>query len=244
METLGEQLAEVYETVSLGLTAEVLSHEIQQIADGLAETRRLKEHLAKQKTRDATVGLFAEHVGSSVAALRKQLGHLTPSLRYARHKREQIEFQEFVRSLLEFHKDRFQAEKITTKLVVPKTSKFTVFMNGGKLIQIFDNLLLNSEYWLKEQLRTKRLKEGLITVELAKPFVRIWDNGRGIDPSIEGSLFQPFITTKKKDKGRGLGLFIVRELLDSDGCNISIMPTRNEQGRLFIFQLDFFGVQV
>ena len=197
METLSEQLAEVYETVSLGLTAEVLSHEIQQIADGLAErTKKVKDHLSKQKPKDATVALFAEHVGSSVAALRKQLGHLTPSLRYARHERERIRIKEIAKTILDFHDGRFQAEKIKSQLLAPDGSDFTISMNRGKLIQIFDNLLLNSEYWLREDLRTKRSEGGQITIEISKPLVRIWDNGRGIDPAVEASLFQPFITAK------------------------------------------------
>ncbi|MEW4569288.1 sensor histidine kinase [Tautonia sp. JC769] len=245
METLSEQLAEVYETVSLGLTAEVLSHEIQQVADGLAaRTKRIKDHLGRQKQRDATIQLYAEHVSSSVAALRKQLGHLTPSLRYARHKREQIDVQEFAQSLLEFHEDRLIAATLKTELIASKQSNFIIFMNRGKLTQVVDNLILNSEYWLREELRTGRSKAGCIFVEVSKPYIRIWDNGRGIDPAVEDTLFQPFVTTKKKDKGRGLGLFIVRQLLDSDGCTITILPTRNEQDRLFKFQIDFSGSQV
>ena len=57
-------------------------------------------------------------------------------------------------------------------------------MNKGKLVQIIDNLFLNSEYWLREEIRLKRIKTGTILVEISKPLVRISDNGPGIDPSL------------------------------------------------------------
>jgi C4-dicarboxylate-specific signal transduction histidine kinase len=242
LDALKEQLAQVYEIVSLGLTAEALSHEIHNISDGLAErTQKVKKHLAAKKITDSLVVSFVEHVATSVAALRKQLAHLTPSLRYVRHKREPILMSEFVKEAVEYHLGRLEGESIEFDVGLGRSGDFTVFMNKGKLTQVFDNLCLNSEYWIREEMRLRRLERGVITVRVAKPFLRIHDNGRGIDPSVEASLFQPFVTAKGRGKGRGLGLFIVRQLLDSDGCSISVLPTRNEHQRLYVFQIDFTG---
>ena len=38
----------------------------------------------------------------------------------------------------------------------------------------------------------------------------VWDNGKGIDPAVENTLFEPFVT--EKETGRGLGLYITQEL--------------------------------
>jgi C4-dicarboxylate-specific signal transduction histidine kinase len=242
LESLKEQLAQVYEIVSLGLTAEALSHEIHNISDGLAErTQKLKKHLAAKMITDPTIVAFVEHVATSVAALRKQLAHLTPSLRYVRHKREPILMSEFAKETADYHHSRLQGANIEFDVTLGRTGDFTVSMNKGKLTQVFDNLCLNSEYWIREEMRLKRLERGVISVKVAKPFMRIHDNGRGVDPSVEASLFQPFVTAKGRGKGRGLGLFIVRQLLDSDGCTISVLPTRNAHDRLYIFQIDFTG---
>jgi C4-dicarboxylate-specific signal transduction histidine kinase len=62
-----------------------------------------------------------------------------------------------------------------------------------------------------------------------------------VDPTIETALFQPFVTTKGKGKGRGLGLFVVQQLLDAEGCAISLLQKRNDKGRRYIFELDFSG---
>jgi signal transduction histidine kinase len=114
-------------------------------------------------------------------------------------------------------------------------------MNRGKLTQIIDNFVLNSEYWLREDISQGRMDRGFITIEVSRPFVRIYDSGRGIDTNIEHALFEPFVSAKGKGRGRGLGLFIVKQLVDSEGCSVGILPERNSHRRLFKFQIDFRG---
>ena len=97
-------------------------------------------------------------------------------------------------------------------------------MNRGKLTQVFDNLVLNAEYWLKEAIRAEHVSGGKITVEVDAPFVRVSDNGRGVDETVEKSLFEPFVTMKRSAEGRGLGLFVCRQLLDSESCDLVLLP--------------------
>lgn len=242
IELLEDQLAQVYEAVSLGLTAEALSHEIRNIADQLAyRNRQAMQRLRSSNIKDAGLVSYIEYVNSSVSALRKQLAHLAPSLRYVREKRERIFLPSFFNETLDYYKARFRNRGIEVEIKDESSREFVLSMNRGKLVQIVDNLFLNSEYWLREDLKAGRVQQGLITVELAKPFVRISDNGRGIDPAVEGSLFEAFVTTKGRGRGRGLGLFIVQQLLDSESCSISLLPERNEYGFLHVFEIDFSG---
>lgn len=48
------------------------------------------------------------------------------------------------------------------------------------------------------------------------------DTGHGIDHAAMDRIFDPYYTTKKKGKGNGLGLFIVREIVNSYGGNIIV----------------------
>jgi signal transduction histidine kinase len=118
---------------------------------------------------------------------------------------------------------------------------FTILMNKGKLTQVVDNLLLNSEYWLQEDLRKAAIQEARIYVKIQEPFVEVYDTGRGVSPSVEHQLFQPFVTTKPKGTGRGLGLFINRQLLEASNCQILLLPNRNQFKRRYIFRIDFTG---
>jgi len=241
-ESLQEEVGEFVETTSLGLTAEALSHEIRQIAEQLSlRTKKISDHLRSTSTQDAPLITYVEFVNSSVNALLKQMGHLAPSLKYIREKREEIPVTDFFRETIDYYDERFERSKIKLDLRIVNGKNFNLFMNKGKLVQIIDNLFLNSEYWVREYIRLKKISSGSISVEILKPFVRISDNGPGVDPAVETRLFDPFVTTKGRGKGRGLGLFIVKQLLDSEGASISLLPQRNSYGRPFIFELDFTG---
>ena len=240
IETLREQLSQTHEVISLGITAEALSHEIKHIADRLVtRNQEVAQYLKRKDFRDARLTSFVEYVNTTVGSLRKQLSHLAPSLRYVREKRELVDLDRFLDETQEYYGARFGPHHLA--ITTTRKRPFTIYISKGKLVQVMDNLILNAEYWLREAQRQNALKEGMITIELAKPFLRVSDNGTGIDPSIESALFQPFVTTKGRGKGRGLGLFIVQQLLDAEGCAINLLNRRNKHDRRYIFEIDFTG---
>jgi K+-sensing histidine kinase KdpD len=49
---------------------------------------------------------------------------------------------------------------------------------------------------------------------------------------------------KARGAGRGLGLYVVQQLLQAEGCDIELAPDRNQRGRLYIFKIDLSGVLV
>lgn len=237
---LRKEIEMFYEGVALGLTAEALSHEIATIADHLSQrASTLTSYIGKQDVRDAKIFTFIEHVRSSVTALRKQLSHLQPSMRYVRDKREIISISSILIETRNFFISRFAAHHIKIEVIV--SNDFKISFNRGKLMQVLDNILLNSEYWLSETRRKCPNHEGVICIEISKPFIYIWDNGPGIASSVEDILFDPFVTTKEKGNGRGLGLFIVQQLLDSERCSVRLLYQRNKVGRRYKFEIELTG---
>lgn len=243
IEGLQEQLSDFSQLAGLGLIAEALSHQLSNILDRLEiETDRVSKHVRGQLTIDSVnaVKLFVEHVRGASKSFKKQLSHLAPSLKYVRETREIIEISELIEETKDYYTDRFGGQiKIAIK---HKGADFKLKMNKGKFIQILDNIILNSEYWLKQ---IKKGRQGFtpeITLEISEPFIKIYDNGTGIDPNVEDRIFQPFVTTKPKKVGRGLGLFIVQQMLESEGCEILLLHKKNEAGRRYIFQLDMTSV--
>ena len=239
-ETLDAQVSALYESISLGLTAEALSHEIHNIADRLARKSTALLRDLDRGARKASIVTYIEHVRSSVAAMRKQLAHLTPSLRYLRERREPINVSSWAKELAEFHNETLVPKGITV-VVRSRSPDFEVNMNKGKLTQIFDNLILNAEYWLKEAIRAGAVENAEITIMVDAPVVTARDNGRGVEERVEDALFEPFVTTKRSGEGRGLGLFVARQLLDSESCGIVLLPDRNDRGRRYVFELDLSG---
>jgi signal transduction histidine kinase len=243
LETLREQMSQMHEIMAVGLTAEALSHQVSTLAMDLAERNdQILRYLRGSGPRDARLISYAEHVKSVVAGLRKELSYLAPSLQYMREKREELSLHSFLNELFKHHLSAFSSERIAMRMSTPSASDFRVRVNRGKLTQVFENLLLNSEYWLKEDLRLRRIPHGQITIETKKPLVLVFDNGRGVDPKLEDIIFEPFVTGKAKGTGRGLGLFIVQQLLSSEGCGISLAEDRNKFDRRFRFELNLGGM--
>ncbi|MDP5228548.1 MULTISPECIES: sensor histidine kinase [Arthrobacter] len=237
-----EQIGDAWESVALGLSAEALSHEVQHISDGLrGRSAQITQYLKSINSEDQRVWTYVEHVRSSASALGKQVARVTPSLRYMRERRTEVAMSDVVQNLLDYYSARWGKNGL--RIEVDLVHDFKIRVNEGKLTQVFDNLVLNSEYWLLQQLAAKRIDQGLISISIDAPFVTVEDNGIGIDESIEELAFDPFITTKPAQNGRGLGLFVVRQLLDSMSSTIVLSPDRNLNGRRFRFRMNFGGNQ-
>lgn len=238
IETMQEQLSDTWEAVSLGITAEALSHEVHLIADRLrSRSQTISKHLANHYPKDVTLGTYVEHVRSSAAALNRQLAHLNPALRYMRERRSTVSLSKMVAETVDHYSGRWSHRRLT--ITGTTIRDFTLSINAGKLSQIFDNLILNSEFWMIEQQRRGKAEHGTLTITVDDPFVTFTDNGPGIDPSVEGLLFEPFVTTKARGTGRGLGLFVVQQLLDTEGAAIELDPKRDPDGRRRTFRITF-----
>jgi signal transduction histidine kinase len=55
-----------------------------------------------------------------------------------------------------------------------------------------------------------------------KSIILITDSGKGIPPEIQSRIFEPFFTTKSLGEGSGLGLYIVKNIIDKHDGTIQI----------------------
>ena len=104
---------------------------------------------------------------------------------------------------------------------------------------IVENIILNSLYWLEYF----NIKNPVIIFELSTNTKRliIYDNGRGIDENISNKIFEPFISNKPDNSGRGMGLYIVSQLLKDFGAIIFLDDSLNEYGNKYKFIIEFLG---
>lgn len=241
IQILEEQLNDFSELASLGLIAEAIGHEFSSIADRLAEKASFfSTKLENKKLTDSDIYILIEYITTTVNGLKIQLKHLDPALKYTREKKSQINLGSFFKEEGDYYENRFKQKQITFN--IEQRENFVVTINRGKLVQIIDNLLNNSEYWLLERKKNEPSFNPAITIEVNIPWVYIYDNGYGISPAVENQIFEPFVTTKPKGNGRGLGLFITQQLLDSSGCSIALEPKLNEHNRKYIFAINFSNI--
>lgn len=236
--SLRDQLVLAHETVAVGLSAEALAHEVVSVADRLArEARTIRKKGTWSQTETKHL---ADVVEAGARTLSKQASYLSPTLRYRREDRGPNKVSAVCEAVAEYHTDRLRDRGISVRLDC--AADFSVKMNRGRLTQVLDNLILNSEFWIQDQRRRSGLKQGAeILLKVDRPRILLTDSGPGISPDVESSIFEPFVTTKPRGTGRGLGLFIARQLLEYAGGAIELSDSVNEQGRRHGFVIDLAG---
>ena len=108
-----------------------------------------------------------------------------------------------------------------------------------KLRQVFNNLIKNA---LDATNNTSSPRISINTNEMEinnESYIKltISDNGQGLEPSIAGNLFEPYVTTKAK--GKGLGLAIVKHIIEEHKGHIELQ-NRETKGASVIITLPLF----
>ena len=234
MSEMRNELDETYQLIGLGLIAEALAHELTHSVRRLSErSKAIRGVIAAMSIRDPELDLFVEEVESVARGLRTQIRHLDPQLRYARERRRTMDLAELVRDTFEYHRERLRDEPI--RLNVRASHAATVKVVPGRIMQVLDNLILNAEYWVRRELAKGAIGKGLIEARIEGARCIITDNGPGVDPELGESIFEPFVSGKAQ--GRGLGLFVSRQLLAAEDSTLSLRPRRDARTSDFVIDL-------
>lgn len=108
----------------------------------------------------------------------------------------------------------------------------------GKLNQVFLNIISNAAYAVQKRFGDNTGGEiSIITNHDSESvFIKIKDNGVGMDADMQKKIFEPFFTTKEVGEGTGLGLSITYNTIKKHNGNITVNSTPGE-GTEFILQI-------
>jgi signal transduction histidine kinase len=98
---------------------------------------------------------------------------------------------------------------------------------ASQMNQVFMNLLVNACHAIEEKKAlTDSVLQGNIrlssVVDAGDLVISIEDDGCGMSSEVQARLFQPFFTTKGKDKGTGLGLGICKSIVKEHGGRLEV----------------------
>lgn len=103
---------------------------------------------------------------------------------------------------------------------------------ASELQQVFINLFVNASHAMPET-------GGALTIrtEPTETAVRVIvaDTGSGMPPVVKARIFEPFYTTKSEGKGTGLGMSIVKKILDAHHATVGLESTPG-QGTTFTLE--------
>jgi two-component system nitrogen regulation sensor histidine kinase NtrY len=113
-----------------------------------------------------------------------------------------------------------------------ESEEIQVFADKEQLSRVFINLIKNAIQSIPDTRQGKVSISLILNGQMVR--VSITDNGKGIPEELQGKLFTPSFTTKSS--GMGLGLSIVKSIIESFGGNISF-KTKVNHGTTFVFEL-------
>jgi len=123
------------------------------------------------------------------------------------------------RPVLERLIDEHRAQGIAVEVSGP-LPEAVVALSADTLDAVLGNVLNNARQHGGPDVRIS------VSVETGKDVlvVRLSDNGSGISPTNAARIFEPFFTTARNQGGTGLGLSVVKALLEAHGGRIDLLP--------------------
>jgi len=104
----------------------------------------------------------------------------------------------------------------------------------NEIVQVFLNIIKNAEDAFCDEITSPCLR--LQTKEYDSYVeVQIADNAGGIDPAILKKIFEPYFTTKGKQHGTGLGLYMSKTIIQEHSSG-SIEVKNVDEGAVFIMK--------
>ena len=126
------------------------------------------------------------------------------------------------------------------EVVVAGDQIVTADIGGDALKQVLLNLVQNA----REAMHSTGLADGRAYIDIARASNRIAivvrDDGPGIAPEVLPRVFDPFVTTKQRVHGVGLGLYVAESAIRAAGGTISAC-NRQEGGAMFTIALPLAG---
>jgi len=227
---------------SLGLSIEKLAHELNRATRHALDS--LKGSTAQSRNADqlrtATLQL---------TSLQKRLQNLDPMLSPTRQRKTVFDLVDEVESIFAGHEAQFARHRISYGVVNKSQRPVMVKLVRAMVIQVLENLIDNSVYWLNMAASDKRSKhrkpEIRITIDGSKGRMEVWDSGPGIAEENAERVFRAFYTKKAAGKGKGLGLYIAREIAEYHGGSLILSEKESTSpGRLNTFVFDFASGKV
>lgn len=215
------------ELAGVGLSVETASHDILGIMgkvfnnlDGLIRDLMSVDEIDKEELLKEL-----QSIRGGMSFIEAQLKDIQLLFKSSKQRRKSIRVKEIVEKVERIYRRILKKESINftiNTLGSPLVAKTT----DAVLLQLLLNLFDNAVYWLQQtSILDKKIE---ILLDGNKGRMIFSDNGPGIDKDDAPYIFEPFYSGKG-DEGRGLGLYIARQLLERNEYSIELAEIKSEK---------------
>jgi len=145
---------------------------------------------------------------------------------------QKIPFKELVNEAVQLDAGRISARGIAVEII---DAPVVLFGDRARLIEIWQNLIENACKFMGNQ-EQPRIEIGVEDTGLETLFF-VRDNGIGVDPRFHGKIFGLFEKLEANSDGTGLGLALVKRIVELYDGIIRIESPGIGQGSTFLFTL-------
>nr|WP_294781117.1 ATP-binding protein [uncultured Flavobacterium sp.] len=193
----------------------VISHEL---LNSITPIRSICQNLEDLVAQDSLSSEDLEDVKNSVQTMLRRSNHLQKFVEGYRKlamlpspKKEKVKLQDVIENCLEIMNPLIRRENIEVENLI--SVNYTIHVDQQQIEQVLINLLTNSINALEKI----TLKQIIISAEAKenRVFIKIADNGKGIEKEIEDKIFLPFFTTRSQ--GAGIGLTLSKNIAEAHG---------------------------
>ena len=217
----------------IGLMTEFIFHELER-----AMSYTIGHVFGPDRASDSP-----QMLKDQLVTLQKRISAFDQMTTEKRQSKSRFDLVELVEEVLAAHRNEFERHGINVSFDKPDRP-YQIKAVRGMVIQILENLIVNSSYWLKEQADFEPGFEAaiFITAEPREKCLWVEDNGPGVSEDRRERIFQPFVTTKPVGMGRGLGLYIARDMAEYHGWTLAMSPElgrfRKDRTNSFVLDMD------
>lgn len=134
------------------------------------------------------------------------------------HSQQSINLVDVINSTISIVKTQFESHNIQINLFYDQSDNYEFMGYYNEMRQVFLNLLTNSKDAIEINKKNINENTGVINITLQKKenyiLVKFCDNGGGADEKICKKIFNPYFSTKFAEQGTGIGLFMVKNIIE------------------------------
>jgi signal transduction histidine kinase len=221
------QRAETTEQLAgVGLSVETASHDIMSVMNRALGTldSLLQQLHADSKADTEEIERDLTSLRGMLSFIESQLKNIQLLFKSSKQRRRDVRVVDVLEKVQRLFQATLTKEKIDYQVIAigsPVVAKTT----DAVLLQLFLNLFDNAVYWLETKSGPRHI---LVTVDGDEQALIFSDDGPGIGEQDAPFIFEPFYSGRG-DEGRGLGLYIAKQLLERHEYSIELADLKSQR---------------
>jgi signal transduction histidine kinase len=212
------QLLEQERLTALGQAAADIAHEIR---NPLVSIGGFARRLMSRSSSDPYSAQYSKIIVDETSRLERILNDVLLFTREKESKKVPLNLNTLIDEVLSLSESVMSVENINV-LVHLKDDLPTVLADRDQIQQVLINLTTNAEQAMAEGGTIEVSTFTETQDESSWVCLSISDTGDGIEPQIQGRIFDPFFSTKDLGTGTGLGLSICKKIVEDHGGTITV----------------------